>query len=182
MPWKRLGLLWFASTTTHLLVNWDWWFSITTPGIGRARRKRWKDDGGNGWVKLGSSVEMFRFVETEPRTSISFTTWKETMKSRISEPAQLGGTRTTDSIWWKLSNIPEGIHKPFFENWDLDHWTIYNIQIFYKINVTSSLTLLFFRDTGSEWSHSLSALSPTWWRNSDKPKIILHVNTLSWTS
>lgn len=65
----------------HLLVNSDRWSSMTTPGIGWALRKRWKDEGGRGWRKLGSSTGIADWPAANSKLLSSFFTWNKTLKA-----------------------------------------------------------------------------------------------------
>lgn len=53
------------------------WSVRTTPGMCRARRKRWKDDGGRGCENPASCKVTFAPVLLLRRTSSKFLTWKE---------------------------------------------------------------------------------------------------------
>lgn len=67
-------IIYVEENAKYLLVKEELWFWITTPGIGRARRKRWKDDGGSGWEKLGSCNDKLRFKADEFKFLMSFST------------------------------------------------------------------------------------------------------------
>lgn len=61
----------FPNHFYHLLLKDDSWSANTTPGMGRDRRKRWKDEGGSGCDTFGSLAETFKVITADRMFSTS---------------------------------------------------------------------------------------------------------------